>query len=112
MLQNLLDNAAKFTSGRLDARIEVGTRGLDENQQHIFFVCDNGIGIDPRFHERIFGLFNKLNPQVEGTGIGLTLVKRIVEVHGGRIWIESAPGQGASFYFTLPPQKIQEHTDT
>jgi PAS domain S-box-containing protein len=112
MLQNLLDNAAKFTSGRLDARIEVGTRGLDENQQHIFFVCDNGIGIDPRFHERIFGLFNKLNPQVEGTGIGLTLVKRNVEVHGGRIWIESAPGQGASFYFTLPPQKIQEHTDT
>ena len=75
ILQNLLDNAAKFTNGRPDARIEIGTSGVDEKQHHIFFVCDNGIGIDPRFHERIFGLFNKLNPQVEGTGIGLTLVK-------------------------------------
>jgi PAS domain S-box-containing protein len=112
IVQNLLDNAAKFTLGRPEPRIEIGTRGMDESQHHVFFVCDNGIGIEPQFHERIFGLFNKLNPQVEGTGIGLTLVKRIVEVHGGRIWIESAPNQGASFFFTLPPQKNQAHQDT
>jgi signal transduction histidine kinase len=54
----------------------------------------------------VFGLFNKLNPQIEGTGIGLTLVKRIIEIHGGRIWIESSPGSGATFLFTLPPQKL------
>jgi signal transduction histidine kinase len=102
IVQNLLDNAAKFSSGNADARIGIGTKGTDENQHHILFVCDNGIGIDPEYHERIFGLFNKLNPQMEGTGIGLALVKRIIEVHGGRIWVESAPGKGATFYFTLP----------
>jgi len=93
-----------FSSGEPDAHVEVGTNGTDEHHQHILFVCDNGIGIDPQYHERIFGLFNKLNPHLEGTGIGLTLVKRIVEVHGGRIWVESEPGKGTSFYFTLPAQ--------
>jgi signal transduction histidine kinase len=68
-------------------------------------VRDNGMGIDPMFHDRIFGLFNKLNPGIDGTGIGLTLVKRIVEIHGGQIWVESKLGQGATFYFTLPDQK-------
>ena len=67
------------------------------------FVRDNGSGIDPQYHERVFGLFDKLDPKSEGTGIGLALVKRIVEVHGGRIWIESAGNsQGATFLFTLP----------
>jgi signal transduction histidine kinase len=108
IVQNLLDNAAKFSSETARPRIEVGMKGLDENLHPILFVCDNGIGIAPEFHERIFGLFNKLNPQIEGTGIGLTLVKRIVEVHGGRIWVESAPGHGATFYFTLPAQKDEE----
>ena len=108
IMQNLLDNAAKFSSSAADPRIEVGMKGWDENLHPILFVCDNGIGIAPDFHERIFGLFNKLNPQIEGTGIGLTLVKRIVEVHGGTIWVESAPGHGATFYFTLP---AQEHGD-
>jgi signal transduction histidine kinase len=59
------------------------------------------MGIDPQYHERIFGLFNKLDSQSEGTGIGLALVKRIVEVHGGRIWVESELGKGATFFFTL-----------
>jgi signal transduction histidine kinase len=104
IVQNLLDNSAKFSAGNDHPCIEIGTKGQDENLHHILFVCDNGMGIDPAFHERIFGLFNKLNPQMEGTGIGLTLVKRIIEVHGGRIWVESSPGQGASFYFTLPAQ--------
>jgi signal transduction histidine kinase len=106
IIQNMLDNAEKFSSGKPDARIEIGSAGLDENNMCILFVCDNGMGIDPKFHERIFGLFNKLNPYIEGTGIGLTLVKRIVEIHGGRIWVESELGSGASFFFTLPPQKI------
>jgi signal transduction histidine kinase len=104
ILQNLVDNAVKFSAGQPEPYIRIGTRGWDERQHPIFFVCDNGPGIDPRFHERVFGLFNKLNPQAEGTGIGLTLVKRIVEVHGGRIWVESEPGKGATFYFTLPGQ--------
>lgn len=104
IMQNLLDNAAKFSSRSSNPRIEVGMKALDENLHPILFVCDNGIGIAPEFHERIFGLFNKLNPQIEGTGIGLTLVRRIIEVHGGRIWVESTPGGGATFYFTLPAQ--------
>ncbi|HJS17298.1 MAG TPA: ATP-binding protein [Anaerolineales bacterium] len=111
VMQNLLDNAAKFSVGQPDAFIKIGARGMDERQHHIFYVCDNGIGIEPRFHERVFGLFNKLNPQIDGTGIGLTLVKRLIEVHGGRIWVESEPGEGATFYFTLPPEKYQENEE-
>jgi signal transduction histidine kinase len=60
-----------------------------KNNQHIFFVSDNGFGIQPAYHEKVFGLFDKLDTQSEGTGIGLALAKRIVEVHGGRIWVES-----------------------
>lgn len=105
VMQNMLDNAAKFSAETSHPQIEIGTKGLDENLHPILFVCDNGIGIAPEFHERIFGLFNKLNPQIEGTGIGLALVRRIIEVHGGRIWVDSTPGHGATFYFTLPAQK-------
>jgi signal transduction histidine kinase len=66
-------------------------------------VRDNGIGIAPEFHERVFGLFNKLDAATEGTGIGLALVKRIIDYHGGRIWVESQGlGKGTTFLFTLP----------
>ncbi len=106
VLQNLLENAIKYSSGCPGPLVEIGTRGENENHYPILFVRDNGIGIDPQYHEQVFGLFNKLNPQMEGTGIGLTLVKRIIEIHGGRIWIELSPGNGATFLFTLPPQKI------
>lgn len=68
----------------------------------ILFVRDNGIGIDPQFHERVFGLFNRLDPNIEGTGVGLTLIRRIMEVHGGKVWLESKLGAGTTFYFTLP----------
>ena len=68
---------------------------------------NNGIGIAPKYHDLVFGLFNRLSQDVEGTGIGLALVKRIIEVHGGKIWIESEVGQGSTFYFTLGKVNIE-----
>lgn len=103
VMQNLLDNAAKFMGDQPSPVIEIGAE--TKGEEVVFFVRDNGIGIDPKFHKKIFELFDKLNPRIEGTGIGLALVKRIIEVHGGRIWIESQLGQGATFYFTLPGMK-------
>jgi PAS domain S-box-containing protein len=102
VMQNLIENAAKFMGSQLEPTIEIGTEEDDENQMPIFFVRDNGMGIEPQYHHRIFGLFNRLDQTIEGTGIGLTLVKRIVEMHGGKIWVQSELGDGATFYFTLP----------
>ncbi len=104
VLQNLVDNAAKFIGNQPNPHIEIGLHEYAEDGKPIFFVRDNGIGIAPEFHDRIFGLFNKLDAQTEGTGAGLAIVKRIIEVHGGRIWIESEVGKGATFFFTLPPK--------
>ncbi len=101
VIQNLIDNAAKFSSGRPKPLVEIGLDGV-EHDMPILFVRDNGLGISPEHHERIFGLFNKLDPGTDGTGVGLALVKRIVEFHGGRIWVDSEEGLGATFYFTLP----------
>jgi signal transduction histidine kinase len=98
VFQNLLENAAKFADGDGSGRVEIGMR-----QEGVFYVRDNGRGIEPRFLERVFDLFEKLDPGVEGTGVGLALVRRIVEAHGGRIWAESGGlGQGTTFWFTLP----------
>ncbi|GAB4461404.1 MAG: hypothetical protein Kow0070_18930 [Anaerolineales bacterium] len=102
VIQNLVTNAVKFMGDQAEPLIEIGMRGTDTDGKPIFYVRDNGIGIEPQYHERIFGLFNRLNPTIEGTGIGLTLVKRIIETHGGRIWVESERGKGAAFFFTLP----------
>jgi signal transduction histidine kinase len=101
VLQNLIDNAAKFMGDQPNPLIEVGQKGVF-NGMPVFFVKDNGIGVSSQFNDRIFGLFNKLDAGSDGTGIGLALVKRIIEYHGGRIWVESEPGQGATFFFTLP----------
>jgi signal transduction histidine kinase len=76
--------------------------GMDMDGKPIFYVRDNGIGIEPKYHERIFGLFNRLDQSIDGTGIGLTLARRIIEIHEGRIWIESELDKGATFFFTLP----------
>jgi PAS domain S-box-containing protein len=102
VIQNLISNAAKFMGEQSNPTIEIGMQGTDTDENPIFFVRDNGIGIDQKFHEKIFGLFNRLDPAIEGTGIGLTLVKRIIEIHGGRIWLESELGKGTTFLFTLP----------
>ena len=97
--QNLIDNAIKFMGNRSNPEVKVGF--FQQENEQIFFVKDNGIGIDPLYHERIFGLFNKLDAGTDGTGIGLALVKRIIEFHGGRVWVESESGKGTTFCFTL-----------
>jgi PAS domain S-box-containing protein len=102
VMQNLVDNAVKFMGDQPKPHITIGALRADKMGSPIFFVQDNGIGIDPQYHDRVFGLFNKLDAQTDGTGVGLALVKRIVEVHGGRIWVESELGKGATFYLTLP----------
>ena len=111
VVQNLVDNAAKFMGGQPAPLIEIGARQEEQNGNPVFFVRDNGMGIEPRYREKIFGLFDKLDPKSEGTGIGLALVKRIVEVHGGAIWVESeGPGRGSVFCFTLPrPQEATKN---
>ncbi|HLF75829.1 MAG TPA: PAS domain S-box protein [Anaerolineales bacterium] len=102
VVQNLIDNAAKFMGDQPQPLIEIGQHQELQDNLVTLYVRDNGIGIAPEFHARIFGLFNRLDPQIEGTGVGLALVKRIVEFHGGRIWVESEAGQGAVFCFSLP----------
>jgi signal transduction histidine kinase len=101
VMQNLIDNAAKFMGDQSAPRIDIGMQNT--NGEQTFFVKDNGIGIEAKYREKVFGLFDKLNPQSEGTGVGLALAKRIVEVHSGRIWVESeGKGKGSMFCFTLP----------
>jgi len=108
VFDNLIDNAVKFRSAERALRIEVGCR--QENGFWRFHVADNGIGIAVQYHEQIFSPFRRLHPEIEGVGIGLTLVKKIVEYHGGRVWVESPSvspgagreGTGVTFYFTLP----------
>ena len=103
-VQNLIDNACKFMADQPQPRVEIGAREVEG--QPMVFIRDNGLGIEPRYYEQVFGLFNQLDARTEGTGIGLALVRRIIEIHGGKIWVESAGlGQGSSFYFTLPKKE-------
>ena len=101
LLQNLLDNAAKFMGEQQRPLVRVGARR--DGAATVFFVRDNGVGIEPEHRERVFGLFDRLESGDDGTGVGLAIAKRVVETHGGRIWVESeGRGSGACFCFTLP----------
>jgi len=103
VVQNLIDNALKFMGEQATPHIEIGSRR--EKGENICYVKDNGIGIEPRFHKKVFELFERLNPAVEGTGIGLAIAKRIIDLEGGRLWIESeGEGKGSTFCFVLPEE--------
>lgn len=111
VFENLLDNAVKCMGTQPIPEITTGTRLAGD--EIVYYVQDNGVGLDPQYREKIFKLFEKLDPAVEGTGVGLAIVKRIIDTHGGRIWVESkGTGHGSTFCFTLPAEPgsdIEEH---
>jgi light-regulated signal transduction histidine kinase (bacteriophytochrome) len=102
LFQNLLSNAIKFRKKNAKPVIELGAE--DRGTDWLFSIKDNGIGIDKVYHDKLFKIFQRLHPQNEysGTGIGLALCKKIVELSGGKIWFESVPGKGSTFYFNIP----------
>ncbi len=107
--QNLLENAVKYMGDQPAPRIEVGSRLSDANET-VFYVADNGMGIEPAYHKKIFRLFERLSAETEGTGIGLALVKRIVEVHDGKVRVESdGKGRGSTFCLALPRPTSQTY---
>jgi light-regulated signal transduction histidine kinase (bacteriophytochrome) len=105
LFQNLIGNALKYR--RDDARPEVVVGCEDRGDRWEFFVQDNGIGIDQQYHRQIFDLFKRLHPRdrYPGSGIGLAICQRVVERHGGRIWVESQAGKGSTFWFSLPKRR-------
>src|SRR5439155_15477341 len=104
LLQNLIGNAVKFR-GQAQACIHVSCS--EQENEFVVAVTDNGIGIEPQYFERIFMVFQRLHDkgQYSGTGIGLAIVKKVVERHGGRIWVQSQPGAGTTFHFTMPKER-------
>ena len=102
ILTNLIGNAIKFSAYQKDAQVVVGSQ--EKEKEFLFYVRDNGIGIDKQYHQCIFDLFYRLQElkNVEGTGVGLTIVQRVLETYGGKVWLESEKGKGATFYFSIP----------
>ena len=103
VFQNLIENSIKYMGEQSSPKISVGFNEVDN--ENVFFVKDNGIGIDPKYKEKVFGLFDQLNIHAEGSGVGLALVKRIIEFHNGKIWFESdGKNKGTAFFFTIGEQ--------
>jgi signal transduction histidine kinase len=100
-LVNLIENSAKYAADGPRPRIDIGFRRVEDGEP-VFFVRDNGPGINPDQQEKVFGLFYKVDRKSNGTGAGLAIVKKIIEVHDGRVWIESGSGGGCAVCFTLP----------
>ncbi len=109
VMQNLIGNAIKFC-GKEPLQVRIFSE--DRGKEWIFGVRDNGIGIEPEYKERIFVVFQRLHTRDEypGNGIGLAICRKIIERHGGRIWVESEPGKGSTFYFTLPKEGLLERS--
>jgi two-component system sensor kinase len=105
VVSNLLSNAVKFSGKNEISEIVIGS--LYEAENIVYFIKDNGIGFDMKYAQNLFGVFRRLSnsEDYEGTGVGLALVKRIIERHGGRVWANSEPGNGATFFFTIPKVK-------
>ena len=110
VFDNLLVNAIKYGSNASEPRIEFAARQV--GGEILALVRDNGKGIAPEYHEQIFKLFHRLDQDKGGVGVGLAIVKRIVELHGGRVWVESRPGEGATFWLALPKREETHHGDT
>ena len=100
VFDNLITNAIRYGCDAEEPRIEIGAE--DDDNKYRIFVRDNGQGIRAEQHDKIFGLFQRLHPGKDSTGVGLAIVRRIVEVHGGRVWVESSPGSGATFWVEFP----------
>ena len=102
VLMNLLSNAIKFTRNREKAEIEIGS--MKVNGEEAYYIKDNGVGFDMKYEDKLFGLFQRLHSkkEFEGTGVGLAIVDRLANKHGGKVWTEAALNEGATFYFTFP----------
>ena len=103
--ENLMSNAFKYgrsTSG--ENVVKMGSR--EDKDEFLFYVTDNGRGIPKEYHEKIFGLFYRLDNDMNGTGVGLSVVRKVMQFHGGRVWVESEPGKGATFWLAFPKKDV------